>query len=118
MKKNNKTKALHVRRGDKVKVISGGFKGKEGVIIKMLIKDERALVEGEGIIPIKKHTKPSAKFPDGGIIDMPRSIHISNLMVIDPKTGEPTRTKRVKLAPTEKKQRVSIKTGNIIPANI
>lgn len=112
-------KTFHVKRGDTVLIISGKFKGQKGVISKMITKKDRALVEGDGIEGLKKHTKPTAQFPDGGIVEIPRSFHVSNLMVVDPKTGiaSRTRTKVVQEGGRNKTIRVSIKTGNIIPDN-
>lgn len=80
---------MHVKKGDKVKVISGKDKGKEGVILEAFAKKERVLVEG--INMVKKHAKPSQDNPQGGILNQEAPIHVSNVMPIDPKTGEPTR---------------------------
>ncbi|MCU9594042.1 50S ribosomal protein L24 [Caldibacillus thermolactis] len=80
---------MHVKKGDKVKVITGKDKGKTGVILKALPKKDRVIVEGVNIV--KKHAKPSQDNPQGGIIEMEAPIHVSNVMIIDPKTGEPTR---------------------------
>ena len=80
---------MHVKKGDKVKVISGKDKGKEGVILEAFAKKERVLVEG--INMIKKHAKPSQDNPQGGILNQEAPIHVSNVMPLDPKTGEPTR---------------------------
>ncbi|MBO8157478.1 MAG: 50S ribosomal protein L24 [Bacillaceae bacterium] len=80
---------MHVKKGDKVKVISGKDKGKTGTILEAYPKKERVLVEG--INMVKKHAKPSQENPQGGIITMEAPIHVSNVMPIDPKTGEPTR---------------------------
>ncbi|HHY22241.1 MAG TPA: 50S ribosomal protein L24 [Bacilli bacterium] len=80
---------MHVKKGDKVKVISGKDKGKEGVILEAYAKKERVLVEG--INMVKKHAKPSQDNPQGGILNQEAPIHVSNVMPIDPKTGEPTR---------------------------
>lgn len=80
---------MHVKKGDKVMVISGKDKGKQGVVIEAFPKKERVLVEGVNIV--KKHSKPSQANPQGGIFDQEAAIHVSNVMVIDPKTGNPTR---------------------------
>ncbi|MFB5663012.1 50S ribosomal protein L24 [Alteribacillus sp. HJP-4] len=80
---------LHVKKGDKVKVISGKDKGKEGVILQAFPSRERVLVEGVNIV--KKHAKPSQDNPQGGILDQEAAIHVSNVMPLDPKSGEPTR---------------------------
>ncbi|OFY95134.1 MAG: 50S ribosomal protein L24 [Bacteroidetes bacterium RIFCSPLOWO2_12_FULL_31_6] len=104
---------LHIKKGDTVKVIAGESKGAQGVIKKVLSEKNRALVEGKDIKKISKHTKPNAANPDGGIIKVEAPIHISNLMVIDPKTGEPTRTGR-KLDENGKKVRYAKKSGEVI----
>ncbi|KGN72423.1 50S ribosomal protein L24 [Porphyromonas macacae] len=83
---------LHIKKGDTVFVNSGEDKGKTGRVLEVLVKEQRAIVEGVNII--KKHTKPSAQHPDGGIVEKEASIHISNLNVVDPKTGKPTRIGR------------------------
>ena len=78
-----------IKKGDKVMVISGKDKGKTGVILSALPKKDRVLVEGVNIV--KKHSKPSQMNPQGGIISQEAPIHVSNVMPLDPKTGEPTR---------------------------
>ncbi|MFC0300760.1 50S ribosomal protein L24 [Virgibacillus soli] len=80
---------MHVKKGDKVKVISGKDRGKEGTILEAYPKKDRVLVEG--INMVKKHAKPSQDNPQGGILNIEAPIHVSNVMPIDPKTGEPTR---------------------------
>jgi large subunit ribosomal protein L24 len=80
---------MHVKKGDKVMVISGKDKGKTGVILAAFPKLSRVLVEGVNIV--KKHSKPSQMNPQGGIISQEAPIHVSNVMPIDPKTGTPTR---------------------------
>lgn len=80
---------MHVKKGDKVMVISGKEKGKTGTIIAAFPKKDRVLVEGLNIV--KKHMKPNQASPQGGIVNQEASIHVSNVMLIDPKSGEPTR---------------------------
>jgi large subunit ribosomal protein L24 len=80
---------MHVKKGDKVQVISGKDKGKQGVILQSFPKNERIIVEGVNIV--KKHAKPSQMNPQGGILNHEAPIHVSNVMPLDPKTGEPTR---------------------------
>ncbi|GAA0434420.1 50S ribosomal protein L24 [Lentibacillus halophilus] len=80
---------MHVKKGDKVKVISGKDSGKEGSILEAYPKKDRVLVEG--INMIKKHAQPSQDNPQGGILNQEAAIHVSNVMPIDPKSGEPTR---------------------------
>ncbi|HIY88051.1 MAG TPA: 50S ribosomal protein L24 [Candidatus Parabacteroides intestinavium] len=83
---------LHIKKGDTVYVNSGEDKGKTGRVLKVLVKKNRAIVEG--INMVSKSTKPSAKNPQGGIVKQEASIHLSNLNPVDPKTGKPTRIGR------------------------
>lgn len=80
---------LHIKKGDTVYVLAGDDKGKTGRVLSIKAKENRAIVEG--INMVSKSTKPSAKHPQGGIIKMEAPIHLSNLNVVDPKTGKPTR---------------------------
>ncbi len=102
---------FHIKRGDTVKVLAGNAKGKQGKVVKMLLDKEKAIVEGINIVT--KHLKPNASNPNGGIEKVEAPIHISNLMLIDPSTGEPTKTGR-KLNDSDKLQRFSRKTGEFI----
>lgn len=101
---------MHVKKGDKVKVISGKDKGKTGVILASFPKKDRVLVEGVNIV--KKHMKPNQANPQGGIVSQEAAIHVSNVMLIDPKTGEPTRVGYK--VEDGKKVRVAKKSGEII----
>lgn len=85
---------LHIKKGDTVYVNSGEDKGKTGTVLQVLVTKGRAVVEG--INMISKHSKPNAQNPQGGIEKKEASIHISNLNLVDPKTGEPTRIGRKK----------------------
>lgn len=80
---------MHVKKGDKVQVISGKDKGKQGIVLELFAKKDRVIVEGINIV--KKHNKPSQANPQGGIVSQEAPIHVSNVMPIDPKSGEPTR---------------------------
>ena len=80
---------LHIRKNDTVIVLAGEDKGKKGKVLKVLVEEQRAIVEG--INMVSKSTKPSAKNPQGGIIKQEAPIHISNLSLIDPKSGKATR---------------------------
>ena len=100
---------LSIKKGDKVMVIAGSNKGESGEVKQVLVKDNRAIVEGLNMV--KKHTKANQDNP-GGINEMEAPIHITNLMVIDPKTGKPTRIGR-KLV-DGKLVRYSKKSGEII----
>ena len=102
----------HIKKGDTVKVIAGNSKGQEGKIIEVLVAKSRALVEGVNMV--SKHTKPNAANPQGGIVKQEASIHISNLMVVDPKSGEATRIGRKLDEKTGKLTRYSKKSGEVI----
>ena len=80
---------VHIRKNDTVIVLAGEDKGKKGKVLKVLVEEQRAIVEG--INMVSKRTKPSAKNPQGGIIKQEAPIHISNLSLIDPKSGKATR---------------------------
>ena len=80
---------LHIRKGDTVIVIAGADKGKTGKVLKVMVDDNRAIVEGVNMV--SKSTKPSAKYPQGGIIKQEAPIHVSNLNHVDPKSGKATR---------------------------
>ena len=85
---------LHIKKGDMVQVIAGDNKGQQGKVLKVEAEKQRAIVEGVNIV--KKATKPNAKNPQGGILEQEAPIHISNLMLIDPKSGKPTKVGRKK----------------------
>ena len=82
-------KKMHIKKGDTVIVLAGEDKGKTGKVLKVLVEKQRALVEGLNMV--SKSTKPSAKNPQGGIVKQEAPIHISNLSLIDPKSGKATR---------------------------
>lgn len=103
---------VHVRRGDRVKVIRGNFAGAEGTVLRVLPKENRVVVQGVNLR--KRHLRPSPNNPDGGIVTFEAPISASNVMLIDPTTGEPTRV-RIRVAADGTKERISVKTGNPIP---
>lgn|SRR5699024_7556765 len=80
---------MHVKKGDKVKVLAGKDRGKEGTVLEVYPKKERVLVEG--INMVKVHSQPTQENPQGGILNKEAPIHVSNVLPIDPKTGEATR---------------------------
>ena len=102
---------FHIRKDDKVIVLAGKDKGKTGKVLKMILDKQRALVEGVNIV--KKSTKPSAKNPQGGIVEMEAPIHISNLSLIDPKSGKPTRV-AIRIKEDGSKVRIAKKSGEEI----
>ena len=83
---------LHIKKGDTVCVIAGDNKGQQGKVLKVEVSKQRAIVEGVNLV--KKATKPNAKNPQGGIVEQEVPIHISNLQVLDPQSGKPTRVGR------------------------
>ena len=85
---------LHIKKGDTVYVNAGDDKGATGRVLEVQVKKNRAIVEGVNIV--SKSTKPNAQHPQGGIVKMEAPVHISNLNVVDPKTGKPTRIGRRK----------------------
>src|SRR5690606_15892452 len=91
---NTKQPKLKIRKGDTVEVIAGESKGVKGKVLEVLVEKNRATVEGANIV--SKHTKPNATNPNGGIIKKEAPIHISNLALIDPKSGKRTRVGRQK----------------------
>ena len=76
---------LHIKKGDTVYVLSGEDRGKQGRVLSVLVEKQRAIVEGINVV--SKSTKPNAKHPQGGIVKMEAPIHISNLSLLDPKSG-------------------------------
>jgi len=110
-RKYNKQPKLHIRTGDMVKVIAGNSKGQSGKVIKVLVGKQRAIVEGVNLIT--KHIKPTAANPQGELKKTEGSIHISNLMLVDPATGQPTRIGR-KANEEGKLQRYSKESGKFI----
>ena len=104
-------KKLHIKKGDNVIVISGESRGQRGRVLEVNREKKRAIVEGVNLV--SKHTKPNAESPQGGIIKKEASVHISNLMLIDPASGEPTRIGR-RLNSESKLVRYSKKSGEEI----
>jgi large subunit ribosomal protein L24 len=108
---------MKIKKGDTVKVIAGANKGKEGTVLKVFPKTNRVIVEGVNII--KKHAKPTQTNPDGGILEYEAPIHVSNVMIVDKKSG-PTRvgfktiTETVKRKEVTRKVRYSKKSGEIL----
>jgi len=102
---------LHIKKGDLVKVIAGNSRGKEGKVMRVYPKKYRAIVEGLNMASC--HVKPNASNTKGGIIKKEVSIHLSNLMFIDPKSGAPTKIGRKKDNKTGKLIKYSKKVNNV-----
>jgi len=104
-------KKIHIKKGDTVMVITGESKGQKGRVLEVDREKSRAIVEGVNMV--SKHTKPNAKAPQGGIVKKEAPVHISNLMLIDPTSGNPTRIGK-RLNSKEKLVRYSKKSGEEI----
>jgi large subunit ribosomal protein L24 len=107
--------AARLRKGDSVVVISGKDKGKTGKIQRVLLEEDRVVVEGINLM--KRHMRPTARNPSGGILEREQPIHASKVMPVDPKTGKGTRvrTKTVGEGEHAKKIRIAAKSGEEIP---
>ena len=103
---------LHIKKGDTVYLNTGEDKGKTGRVLQVLVTKNRAIVEGVNMV--SKHSKPSAQNPQGGIDKKEASIHLSNLNLVDPKTGKPTRIGRKNDDRTGKLIRYAKKSGEEI----
>ncbi len=114
-KKTQNNFKFHIKSGDTVKVLSGNSRGTVGKVLKVDRKKYRAIVEGANMIT--KHTKARSEETEGGRIEKEGTIHISNLMLVDPATNETTRTGRKK-GENGRMVRYSKKTGAIINGNI
>lgn len=102
---------LRIKKGDTVQVLAGEDRGKQGRVLSVNAEKQRAIVEGVNMVT--KHTKPNAKHPQGGRVNMEAPIHISNIALLDPKSGKPTRV-AVRVAEDGKKVRVAKKSGEEI----
>jgi large subunit ribosomal protein L24 len=103
---------LHVTTGDTVRVVRGDDKGKEGKVIRVYLKTGRVTVDGVNIV--KRHRRARTADEQSGIVDFPAPIHASNVMLIDPKSGAPTRTRR-QIDDDGTKERIAVKSGESIP---
>ena len=103
---------MKIRRGDRVKVISGNHKDEEGTVVRVDREKNRVVVQGVNLR--KRHRKPSQANPEGGIVSFEAPIDASNVMLIDPSTGEPTRV-RAGTDESGAKTRVSVRSGRVIP---
>jgi large subunit ribosomal protein L24 len=99
-------------KGDRVKVIRGNFRDAEGTVLRVIRDQDRIVVEGVNMR--KRHERPTQENPEGGIITFEAPIHISNVMLIDPATGEASRT-QIRIEADGTKERISVKSGNPVP---
>lgn len=102
---------VHVRKGDRVRVIRGEFAGREGTVLRVSPRDNRVVVEG--VNQRKRHMRPSQANPEGGIVTFEAPIHASNVMLLDPSSGEPTRVRR-QVEKDGTKERIAVKSGQPI----
>ena len=103
---------IKIMKGDRVRVIRGNFRDMEGAVLEVLRDSGRVRVEGVNMR--KRHSRPSTANPEGGIITFEAPIDVSNVMLIDPATGEPSRV-RMRIEEDGTKERISAKSGNPIP---
>jgi large subunit ribosomal protein L24 len=103
---------MMIRKGDRVRVVRGNDRGKEGTVLRVDREKSRVVVEGVNVR--KRHRKPSATDPEGGIISFEAPIHVSNVMLLDPATSEPTRV-RLKANADGSKDRIAVGSGRAIP---
>ena len=104
-------KKIKIKKGDKIVVITGSSKGSTGNVLVLDRENNRVIVEGVNMI--KKHAKPSTKSPQGGIVEREASIHISNVALADPKTGDPSRI-GFRFNSDGKKERYSKKSNQVL----
>ena len=109
---NRQRVKMHVTKGDLVRVVRGDDKGKEGRILRVFPKRGRVTIEGVNIV--KRHRRARRAEEQSGIVEMPAPIHASNVMLLDPKQGRPTRV-RHRIDEDGTKERISVKTGDAIP---
>lgn len=105
---------VHVTKGDTVRVVRGDDKGREGKVLRVYTKTGRVQVEGVNIV--KRHRKARRAEEQSQILEFAAPIHASNVMLIDPKSGVPTRT-RMRIDEDGTKERISVKSGDAIPRN-
>ena len=103
--------AARIKKGDQVLVITGADKGRRGEVLQVMPKDERAVVRGVRVV--KRHTKPTGMGQPGGIIEKEGRIHLSNLKLVDPKSGNPTKV-GFRVLEGGRKVRVAKATGEVI----
>ena len=103
---------LRIAKGDRVRVIRGNFRDMEGTVLELL--KDKGRVRVEGVNMRKRHQRPSQANPEGGIVTFEAPIDVSNVMLIDPATGEPSRI-RTRIEEDGTKERIAVKTGNPVP---
>lgn len=99
-------------KGDRVKVIRGNYRDAEGTVLRVLRDSNRVVVQGVNMR--KRHTRPSQANPEGGIISFEGSLHLSNVMLVDPASGEASRI-QMRVEPDGYKERIAVRSGNPVP---
>ena len=107
-----RTRKSRILKGDRVMVISGNDRGQSGTVLRVVEDGMRVVVEGVAVR--KRHQRPTQADQDGGIMSIEQPIHVSNVMLIDPATGDPTRV-RTQIDSDGMKERVAVKSGNPVP---
>ena len=109
------TAKSRIVRGDRVRVIRGNHREAEGTVLRVLRKSNQVVIQGVNMR--KRHARPTQANPEGGIITFEAPIHISNVMLIEPASGEPSRV-RIRIEPDGLKERIAVRTGNPVPRNL
>lgn len=104
--------STRIVKGDRVRVIRGNYRDAEGTVLRVLHASSRVVVQGVNMR--KRHTSPSQANPEGGIISFEGSIHLSNVMLVDPSTGDASRI-RMRVEPDGYKERIAVRSGNPVP---
>jgi len=105
-------KKLNIVKGDRVKVIRGNHRDLEGAVLRVLRDSDRVVIEGVNMR--KRHARPTQANPEGGIITFEAPIHVSNVMLVDPTSGDPSRV-RVRIEADGVRERIAVRSGNPIP---
>lgn len=111
-RRDRKRPKYRIVKGDRVRVIRGNYRDAEGTVLRVIRDKGKVVVEGVNLR--KRHQRPTPSNPEGGIITFEAPIDISNVMLIDPSTGEPSRV-RIRVEPDGTKERIAVKSGNPIP---
>ncbi|MFN2432867.1 MAG: 50S ribosomal protein L24 [Gemmatimonadota bacterium] len=104
---------MKLRKGDEVEVISGDDRGKRGKVLRALGEKNRVIVEGVNFI--KRHSRPTQANPQGGIVDREAALHASNVMLVDPRSGRPTRI-GTRVAEDGTRDRIARRSGEVVAA--
>ena len=103
---------MKISKGDRVRVIRGNHRDEEGTVLRVITAESKVVVEGVNLR--KRHQRPSQANPDGGIVSFEAPIHVSNVMLIDPTSGDASRV-RMRVEADGQKERIAVKSGNPVP---